>query len=119
MMKEHFVIYVMCFSILIGGSTFAFILGVATNNDACFVVALALFFAGLLLTVAWARTSVPARWLLAGLLCLTLFMGIQYLRFQYHSALMMERHQERVQELMKEKTAAEEHSLDECHEQQR
>jgi len=93
-MKESFVIYMTCFSIMIGGSVIAFILGVATNKDGCFAVALALFFAGLLLTSVWAYTSVPARWLLAGLLGLTLLMGIKYNLFQTHRALSEEKYQE-------------------------
>jgi len=98
-MREHFVIYTTCFSILMGGSMIAFLLGIATNKDACFVAALVLFFVGLLLTVAWARTSMAARWLLAGLLGLTLLMGVQYLRYRYHRAL-------QYQELMEEKIKA-------------
>jgi len=98
-MKEYFLIYAICFSILMSGSMIAFLFGVATNKDADFVVALVLFFMGLLLTMAWARTSIAARWLLSCLLGLTLFMGIQYLWFLYRG----NSEAKRLLELVKEK----------------
>jgi len=102
-MRERFVIYAICFSILMGGSVIGFLLGVATNKDACFIAALVLFFMGLLLAAAWARISVPARWLLTGLLGLTLLMGVIYALFLYERSLAAKNFQERVMELEKVK----------------
>gem|GEM_PF-3287916 len=100
-MRERFVIYAICFSILMGGSMIGFLLGVATNKDACFIAALILFFMGLLLTAAWACTCVPARWLLAGLLGLTLLMGVVYILFLCQRSLVEENYQKRVIKLEK------------------
>ena len=100
-----------------GGSMIGFLLGVATNKDACFIAALILFFMGLLLTAAWTRTCVPARWLLAGLLGLTLLMGILYTLFLYERSLAKKRFQgifqERVMELEKVKAVHAQRMADE------
>jgi glucan phosphoethanolaminetransferase (alkaline phosphatase superfamily) len=81
--REYFLVYLTCFGLLMGGCVIAYVLGVASNNDNCFIVTLVLFFASLLLTVAWARTSKAARWVLACLIGLVLLAGVQYLRFQH------------------------------------
>ena len=70
----------------------AFLLGLATNQDVCVIASLVLFFMGLLLTVAWARTSTAARWLLAGMLGLTLLIGVSYFMFLLHRASVKEKY---------------------------
>ena len=98
-MRENFAIGVMCLGVLLGGCVTAFLLGVTTNKDACFIAFLVLFFASLLLTAVLARTNTAARWLLAVLVGLTLLMGVQYFSFLYYRASLY-------QELMKEEIRA-------------